>query len=103
MPTLTYITPDEKKIVVTETKENLMKTAIAHGIPGIDGDCGGVCSCATCHVHVDPEWMEKVGPPHTAEQDMLELEDEATPCSRLGCQVAVTEELDGLVVRVVGR
>ena len=103
MPRITYITPDGGEIVVDQATGNLMTAAVAHQVAGIDGDCGGVCSCATCHVRVDPAWSERVGPPGDAEAGMLELEDEATEHSRLGCQVPLTPELDGLVVRVVGR
>jgi ferredoxin, 2Fe-2S len=74
---------------------------LTHGVPGITGDCGGVCSCATCHVKIDPAWVEKVGPAGEAEAGMLELEDEVEDNSRLGCQVKLTDDLDGLVVRVV--
>jgi len=80
-----------------------MSVAVANQVEGIGGDCGGVCSCATCHVHIDREWMDKVGPATVSEEGMLELEDQANECSRLGCQVELTPELDGLVVKVVGQ
>ena len=103
MPTVTYITPDGERVVVENAEGNLMTTAVANQVDGIDGDCGGVCSCATCHVHVDPAWADQVGPAGESELGMLELEDELAETSRLGCQVKLTEELNGLVVRVVGR
>ena len=103
MPRVTYITPSGQEIVVENAEGNLMTTAVQNRVEGIDGDCGGVCSCATCHVHVDPEWVEKVGPPSDIEKGMFELEENAADNSRLGCQVKLTPELDGLVVRVVGR
>jgi 2Fe-2S ferredoxin len=103
MPTITYISPDGRTIVVENAEGTLMTAAVANQVDGIDGDCGGVCSCATCHVHVDPAWRERVGPPGASEAGMLELEDHATGCSRLGCQIRLTPDLDGLVVRVVGR
>ena len=78
-----------------------MEAATDHGVDGIDADCGGVGSCATCHVRVKPEWMDKVGPPEEFEQDILDLEDNANECSRLSCQIDITDELDGLVVEVV--
>ena len=102
MPCVTFITPDGSERFVPEASDSLMKTAVANGIPGITGDCGGVCSCATCHVKIEPAWREKVGAPGEAEAGMLELEDEVDESSRLGCQVKLTDELDGLVVRVVG-
>lgn len=103
MPKVTYITPDDETVVVDNAEGTLMTAAVANQVEGIDGDCGGVCSCATCHVHIDPDWTEKVGPASESEEGMLELEDEANERSRLGCQVKLTPELDGLVVRVVGQ
>lgn len=103
MPKVTYITPAGDEVVVENAEGNLMAAAVANNVAGIDGDCGGVCSCATCHVHVDAAWADKVGPANSAEEGMLELEDNVSETSRLGCQVKLTHELDGLVVRVVGR
>ena len=102
MPRVTYITPSGESIEV-EAEGNLMSAALTNFIDGIDGDCGGVCSCATCHIHIDPAWAAKVGPATDIEEGMLELEDNVTEFSRLGCQVEVTDELDGLVVKVVPR
>ena len=103
MPKVTYITPDGETVIVENAEGTLMSAAVANQVDGIDGDCGGVCSCATCHVHIDPAWAEKVGPAVDFEDDMLEFEDERGETSRLGCQVNLTPELDGLLVRVVGR
>ena len=103
MPRVTYITPSGESVVVANASENLMKAAVQSQVEGIEGDCGGVCSCATCHVHIDEAWTDKVGPAGVAESGMLELEDDVASTSRLGCQVELTRELDGLVVRVVGR
>ena len=100
MPTVTYLTAAGEKIVVENATGTLMSAAVENQVPGIDGDCGGVCSCATCHVHVDPAWAERVGKPNDAEEGMLELEDHVTEHSRLGCQVELTDDLDGLVVTV---
>ncbi|MFT5130370.1 MAG: 2Fe-2S ferredoxin [Rhodothermales bacterium] len=103
MPKVTYITPNGDSVVIENAEGTLMSIAVENQIPGIDGDCGGVCSCATCHVHVDPAWLDKVGVADSIESGMLELEDEVNDRSRLGCQVDLTPELDGLVVQVVGR
>jgi len=103
MATITFITPDEETVVVRDAEGTLMSVGVANNVKGIDGDCGGVCSCATCHVQVDPAWMDKVGAASENEMGLLELEDEVSEFSRLGCQVRITSELDGLVVRVVGR
>lgn len=80
-----------------------MLIAVENDVEGILGDCGGVCSCATCHIHIAPEWAEKVGPATEEELDVLEFQDEYSSNSRLSCQVEVKPELDGLVVHVVGQ
>lgn len=100
MPKITFITTENKEIVIEESGGNLMEIAKMHDVPGIEGDCGGVCSCSTCHVYVDAEWAERVGQPDEIEEDTLEFDSRRKSCSRLGCQVELTEDLDGLVVRV---
>ncbi|NDA94181.1 MAG: hypothetical protein EBX90_13055 [Betaproteobacteria bacterium] len=60
MPKITYITPGGKTIVVENAHGTLMSAAVANHVEGIEGECGGVCSCATCHIHIDPAWMDKV-------------------------------------------
>lgn len=77
---------------------SLKDAAVENDIPGIDADCGGVCACATCHVFVDPAFLELVGPPGEAEAPMLEFLDEVRTNSRLSCQIEVTEQLAGLRV-----
>jgi 2Fe-2S ferredoxin len=76
-----------------------MEGAVKNLIPGIDADCGGACACATCHVYVDPAWMDKMPPKLDMEETMLDFAQELEPTSRLSCQIKVTPELDGLVVR----
>ncbi len=76
-----------------------MESATQNGIPGIDGDCGGVCACATCHVYVDREWLAATGERTETETDMLELAADVEENSRLACQIKVSEGLDGLIVR----
>ncbi len=77
---------------------SVMEAAIDNGIPGIDADCGGGCSCATCHVFVDPAWLDKVGPPNANEDAMLSVSNDRKDNSRLSCQIKISDELDGLVV-----
>ncbi len=77
-----------------------MTGAVQNNIPGIDADCGGACSCATCHVYIDDAWREKVGEPSDLEQSLLDFAHNAQASSRLSCQVEVTDDLDGLVVRM---
>lgn len=101
MPTkITFITQDGSKVVVEDAIGTLMEVATEHDVEGIDGDCGGVCSCSTCHVKVKREWLDKVGAAEEIEQDMLDLEDETDERSRLCCQIEVVEEFDGLIVEV---
>ena len=81
--------------------ESLMEGAVANGIRGIDGDCGGSRACATCHVHVDAAWLERVGPPASeGEIEMLALAPEVAADSRLACQIKMSPELDGVIVRM---
>jgi 2Fe-2S ferredoxin len=81
--------------------QSLMELAKAHAIKGIFADCGGACSCATCHVYVDETWMEAVGRPDEIEFGMLDMAaDVARPNSRLSCQIKLSDALDGLRVTV---
>lgn len=77
---------------------SLMRAAIDNNVPGIDGDCGGQCACATCHVFVEPEWVERTGGRTAHEDEMLNFAAELRDNSRLACQITVTDALDGLVV-----
>ena len=78
--------------------DTVMEGATANGIEGIVAECGGGCSCATCHCYVDEAWLDRVGPAGSAEQDMLECVSEPRANSRLSCQIHVSDELDGLIV-----
>lgn len=100
MAKITFITSDNERIVLEAASGSIMELAVRNGVKGIDGDCGGVCSCATCHIHVAPEFMAVVGEPGEIEMDMLELNDNVSEFSRLGCQVPITEALDGLLLTV---
>jgi len=91
------------RTVEAEPGSTVMETAIRHGVPGIEAECGGACACATCHVYVDEEWREKTGVPESMEEDMLDFAFEVRPNSRLSCQIRVTEALDGLTVRTPAR
>ncbi len=79
---------------------SVMEGAVKNLIPGIDADCGGACACATCHVYVDPEWVDKTGAPNEMEVSMLDFAEDVKDNSRLSCQIEVSEDLDGLVVRL---
>ena len=79
---------------------SVMEGAVDNNIPGIEAECGGMCSCATCHVYVDPAWFEATGSPEDIEQDMLDSALDLQKTSRLSCQIEVSDELDGLIVRL---
>ena len=83
-----------------EQGESVMRVAKRHNIDAILAECGGACSCATCHVHVDPEWFTKLSERDDLESDMLEFAEEVDEFSRLSCQISMTDDLDGLVVNV---
>jgi len=101
MINITFITADGQEINTQGESGSLMELAVQNNVPGIDGDCGGVCSCATCHVHVAEQDFARVGEPNEIEKDMLELAEEVSDTSRLCCQVALTEDINGITVTVV--
>ncbi|MEQ8652674.1 MAG: 2Fe-2S iron-sulfur cluster-binding protein [Kiloniellales bacterium] len=79
----------------------VMEGARDNNIPGIEAACGGACSCSTCHVYVDPAWVGRLPEKDEIEEDMLDFAFEPDPeTSRLTCQLTVTDELDGLIVRM---
>ena len=100
MAKITFVTRHDETITVEGNTGSVMQLAVQNNIRGIEGDCGGVCSCATCHVHVDPDFWERTGEQDEIEKDMLEFEEEVTEFSRLSCQIKVNEALDGIVLRV---
>jgi 2Fe-2S ferredoxin len=98
---VTFIEPDGKERTVdARIGATLMNTAVNNGIRGILAECGGSCTCATCHVYVDSRWIQAVGKPEATEHEMLTIAIDPQPDSRLSCQVTITEALDGLIVRV---
>ena len=99
MPKITYINSSgNSKTIDVANGLSVMEGAIQNNIPGIDADCGGGMACATCHVYVKEEWLNKLDKPEDAEQDMIDMAFEPKKNSRLSCQLIVSEELDGLVV-----
>ncbi|HTZ01879.1 MAG TPA: 2Fe-2S iron-sulfur cluster-binding protein [Xanthobacteraceae bacterium] len=86
-----------------EAGSTVMETAIKNGVPEIEAECGGACACSTCHVYIDDAWREKVGEPSPMEEDMLDFAYDVQPNSRLSCQIKVSEELNGLIVRTPER
>ncbi len=102
MAKITYIEHSGKEHVVdVASGMTVMEGARDNNIPGIEADCGGACACSTCHVYVDASWVEKLPAKDAMEEDMLDFAWEAdTTLSRLTCQVKVTDDLDGLIVRM---
>ena len=101
MPKITYIEHSGKSHVVEVPNElSVMEGAVQNNIPGITADCGGACACATCHVYVDEKWFDKSKKKDEAEQDMLDMAFEPNKFSRLSCQISVSDELDGLAVKI---
>ena len=89
----------ELKKIDAEDGLTLMEVARDNDL-GIEGTCGGSISCCTCHVVIDKNWFSKVGPANPDEEDMLDLAVDLQPTSRLGCQIEITSELDGLIVNI---
>jgi 2Fe-2S ferredoxin len=101
MPKITYIEHGGQSYSVDgEIGQTVMETAIKHDVPGIVAECGGACSCATCHVYVETDWREVTGEPSQMEEDMLDFAFDVRPESRLSCQLRIAEAYDGLVVRI---
>ena len=99
MPKIIYNTHDNKtNTIEVQNGLTVMEGAVQNDIPGIDADCGGGMACATCHVYIDDEWMEKLPQKDDGEEDMLDMAFEPKKNSRLSCQLTVSDELDGLVV-----
>ena len=90
----------EQTTVEAETGTSVMKAALDNLVPGIDADCGGECSCATCHVIVADDWMDRVGGPSEQENSMLDLNPDRVANSRLSCQIEMNDDLDGLIVNL---
>lgn len=104
MPKITFIEQNGKEHVVeAEAGMTVMEAAVKNSVPGIEAECGGACSCATCHVYVEDAWREATGEPEEMEEDMLDFAFDVRKSSRLSCQIKVRDELDGLVVRVPER
>ncbi len=98
---VTFIQPGGAgQTVEADIGKSLMQAAVTNFVPGIIGECGGCCSCATCHLYVDRPWLGKLLPIDPQEQGMLEGAIEPMADSRLSCQVEITAALDGLTARI---
>lgn len=102
MPRVNFIAHDGRSHPVdVPVGTTLMRAATDNGVPGIDGDCGGQCACATCHVYIESPWSAVTGARTAHEDEMLNF----SAClqegsSRLGCQIAMSDALDGIVVKL---
>ncbi len=101
MAKITYVEHNGSEHVI-DVKNGLsvMEGAVKNNIPGIDADCGGACACATCHVYVDAAWQSKTGEKSAMEESMLDFAENVEDNSRLSCQIKVSDDLDGLIVRM---
>ena len=101
MTKITYITHNNKSHQIdVQNGLTVMEGAVQNDIPGIDADCGGGMACATCHVYVKEDWLDKLPPKEDGEEDMLDMAYEPKNNSRLSCQLTVSDELDGLIVNI---
>ncbi len=101
MAKITFITKDATVHEIdVQSGLTVMEAAVQNDIPGIDADCGGGMACATCHVYVKEEWLDKLPKKEDGEEDMLDMAYEPKKNSRLSCQLVVSDELDGLIVNI---
>ena len=101
MPKIIYNTFDNQTYSIdVQNGLSVMEGAVQNDVPGIDADCGGGMACATCHVYVDENWLDKLPKKEDGEEDMLDMAFEPKKNSRLSCQLIVSDELDGLIVNI---
>lgn len=101
MPKIVFVQPDgSQQTIDAADGQSIMEAATNNLVPGIVADCGGGCSCATCHVYVDDAWVAKLQPADEIEQAMLEGAIDPNERSRLSCQLRMSATLDGIVVHV---
>src|SRR5712692_10291546 len=105
MPKVVYVSPaGVAREIDVPAGMTVMTAALKNGIDGIVAECGGVCMCSTCHVFVDEKFFSRLPPAQDTEEAVLEIAaEERQPTSRLSCQIKVTEDLDGVVVRLPAR
>ncbi len=102
MPKAVFVLNDNSEHEIEIARyESLMRAAVRNNVDGIVGECGGGLTCATCHVYVDPAWVDRLPPPTAGEDDMLQFTGaERRPNSRLSCQLRMADELAGIRVGV---
>lgn len=98
---ITYVQPDGTcRQVQARAGVSLMEAAVRANVEGIEAKCRGNCACVTCHVYIDPQWSAVMGAPGAMEESMLDFAENVEPNSRLSCQIRVSDDLDGLIVRL---
>ncbi|MFM0394931.1 2Fe-2S iron-sulfur cluster-binding protein [Paraburkholderia phytofirmans] len=101
MPRITFVLRDgSRRDVEAAVGTSLMKAALDNGVTGIEAECGGCLTCATCHAYVDDEWASRIAGPSDDESVMIECAIDVRSTSRLTCQIPLTEQLDGIVVHI---
>lgn len=101
MPLITFVNADgSSKEVEAKVGDSVMQAAVDNGVDAIVAECGGACSCATCHCYIDAAWKDKFPAADDMEEAMLECVLEPQDSSRLSCQLTVREEHDGLIVNL---
>jgi len=102
VPRVTFVLPDgSRSDEVGRDGQSVMRVAISSSVDGIVGECGGELSCATCHVFVDPGWIDTLSPASEDELDMLDATSEVpTEFSRLSCQIICSDRTDGIIIQI---
>jgi 2Fe-2S ferredoxin len=104
MPRITFVQPDATSVTIDARPGiTLMEAARANNVKGIKAQCGGECSCSTCHCYVAPEWYDVLPPKRDDEAGLVDFAWEPRPTSRLACQILLTDALDGLVLHLPAR
>lgn len=99
MPKVVYVLPDgNTKEIDVPVGQSVMDGSVRNNLPGIVAECGGSCSCATCHVHLDEQWWDSFDEPSEEENEMLEFAEGVQSNSRLSCQLIVSDECDGVQI-----
>jgi 2Fe-2S ferredoxin len=101
MSNIVFVRSDDERIEVTaKSGQTVMEAALHHGINEILAECGGCMSCATCHVYVSPEWVDKLTPPDLMEESLVACAIDPNEHSRLSCQITMDDLLDGIVIHL---
>lgn len=101
MPTINFILADGTEHAIDgEVGTPVMYLAKRNELSGMQAECGGMCCCATCHVHIDPQWIATLPKMEEDERETLEFAEQVDDMSRLSCQLKITESMDGLIVHV---